>query len=260
MSFITMLMLIVMIIAGLCWVYDIVKLAPTRQKENKEETVFTSYSRGIFLILAIVLAIKFFSLDRRYHSMELQFISPALLELTADHIFYSKNKYTLIDYEVLLNFPVSSEFLLFRYKFHLINTLQQLIGSLASPNFVTVEYLKNLYIPQEWFTKYVLTPETRMLFLTLEERLQSYLNWERVDMVDFNAIGSLSYTTRMFPRITSGQLQELASCPTEVSELNRLQQQLESYKGMLTDIKSSRFFRLWQSYCNLRDRLLFRKR
>src|SRR3990167_9784783 len=27
--------------------------------------------------------IKFFSLDRRYHSMELQFISPALLELTA---------------------------------------------------------------------------------------------------------------------------------------------------------------------------------
>lgn len=59
----TILMFIVLIITGIYWVYDSVAWAPSRKKENKEEPVVTSYARGIFLILAIVLIIKYLSVD-----------------------------------------------------------------------------------------------------------------------------------------------------------------------------------------------------
>ena len=51
------------VITGAYWLFDTVTQAKRRKQENKEEPSLVAYSRGIFLLLCIILIIKMFNMD-----------------------------------------------------------------------------------------------------------------------------------------------------------------------------------------------------
>lgn len=61
MSLFSLLLIVLMMISGLYWIYDVIARAPVRKRENKEEPSYVAYARGIFLILLVVVLIKVFN-------------------------------------------------------------------------------------------------------------------------------------------------------------------------------------------------------
>jgi len=195
--------------------------------------------------------IKFFNIEKKYYDLELDFINPALTELTADHIIYNNGKYFIIDYEVFFDFPIPREFVLFRYQFHLLNTLQQVIGAISSQLFTLNTYLRDLYIPSIWDFKYKIDRSKKELFLDLEKRKQEHLNWEKIDFDRFRNYKEGVVDIRSFPRFTKSQAE--AKFGSMAFELENRVKEVKKYKTALNKIQSAKFYRLWQSYCRFRD-------
>ena len=201
--------------------------------------------------------IEFFKIESKYHNLELEFVKPALTELTADHFIISKGKYCIFDYEIFFDFPIPKDFILFRYQFHLLNTLQQVIGSLSSSNFELEGFLNDLYIPSIWLSKYRIDTDKKNIFLNMEGEKQNYLNWEKIDFDRFKNDNSNIIKTRIFPRLTRQQVIESfganSNNNTLSQELEIKIKEVETYKIILNKIQSAKFFRIWQSYCKIRD-------
>ena len=201
--------------------------------------------------------VSFFKIDKKYLDWELDFINPSLDELTADHIICDDKKCFIIDYEIFLNFPIPKEFVLFRYQFHLLNTLQQVIGAIACSAFTMDFYLKDLFIPTIWQEKYKLNKNKKLLFLELEKKKQEYLNWEKNDYDRFKNYEEGTISVRTTPRLSRQQAEErLGSNFKEnnlITELENKKQEIENYKRILSKIQSAKFYRLWQLYCKIRD-------
>ncbi len=204
--------------------------------------------------------IEFFKIESKYHNLELEFVKPALTELTADHIIISNGKYCIFDYEIFFDFPIPKDFILFRYQFHLLNTLQQVIGSLSSLNFKLEEFLKDLYIPSIWLSEYQIDIDKKNIFLNMEREKQNYLNWEKIDFDRFKNDCNNIVETRIFPRLTKQQVIESfgvnSNNKTLSQELEVKIKEVESYKIILKKIQSAKFFKVWQSYCKIRDGFL----
>ena len=196
--------------------------------------------------------VKFFNVEKKYHDLELDFLTPALTELTADHIIYNDRKYFIIDYEIFFDFPIPKEFTLFRYQFHLLNTLQQVIGVMSSPVFTLNTYLKDLYIPSIWDQKYKTDKNKKEFFLDLEKRKQEHLNWEKIDFDRFKNYEERVVDIRSFPKLTKSQV-EAKNNSLLTLELESKIKEIEKYKTALNKIQSAKFYRLWQSYCRIRD-------
>ena len=206
--------------------------------------------------------IEFFKIESKYHNLELEFIKPALTELTADHIIFSNGKYCIFDYEIFFDFPIPKDFILFRYQFHLLNTLQQVIGSLSSSNFKLETFLKGLYIPSIWLSKYRIDIDKKNIFLNMESEKQNYLNWEKIDFDRFKNDNNNIVKTRIFPRLTRQQVIEKFSINSNnkalIKELEIKTSEIESYKTILNKIQNAKFFKMWQLYCKIRDGFLGR--
>lgn len=204
--------------------------------------------------------IEFFKIESKYHNLELEFVKPALTELTADHIINSNGKYCIFDYEIFFDFPIPKDFILFRYQFHLLNTLQQVIGSLSSPSFKLDMFLNGLYIPSIWLSKYIIDIDKKNIFLNMEGEKQNYLNWEKIDFDRFKSDINNIVETRIFPRLTRQQVIESfgvnSNNKTLSQELEVKIKEVESYKTILNKIQSAKFFKIWQLYCKIRDGFL----
>jgi len=204
--------------------------------------------------------IEFFKIESKYHNLEFEFVKPALTELTADHIIISNGKYCIFDYEIFFDFPIPKDFILFRYQFYLLNTLQQVIGSLSSSDFELEEFLNDLYIPSIWLSEYQMDMDKKNIFLNMEREKQNYLNWEKIDFDRFKNDTNNIVKTRIFPRLTRQQVIESFGVnlnnKTLSQELEVKIKEVESYKIILSKIKSAKFFKVWQLYCNVRDNFL----
>jgi len=111
-------MIIVLIICGIIWLYDAIIYAGKRKKENKPEPALIGYARGIFLLLIIVLLIKFCNVDILTLLVILTFAS-LIVWLIDKFLFATKRKIQnkkeplLVDYARSL-FPIFLAVLIIR--------------------------------------------------------------------------------------------------------------------------------------------------
>lgn len=202
----------------------------------------------------------FFNLDLKIINKKEEFLKHPFLELTADHVFIYNKKNYLIDYEFFLDFPIPKKFLIFNYQFNLLNSLNQVITSLASEKFPLISFMNNLFIPQSWQKYSLLSSQEQIHYLKHREKIQNYLNWEKVDYSRFLGGIPINLNYRGFPKLTRGLIEQIYN--HEKNYINPLQKNLdlkqreiEGLQKTLLQIKSAKFFRFWQSYCNQRDKI-----
>ena len=185
-----------------------------------------------------------------------EFIYPPLVEITADHIFMDNNKFWLIDYEVFFDFPIPKEFVKFRYVFYLLHNMQNILQSITSEKFPLKKYLKHIFIPVDWDLVFKIPLNKIKVFLKMEEKLQSYMNWLEPRYIQFSDYKPKLATAPVREYLTKGKVISVDSGTHE--ELLKLQKDLDEYKVMMNRITSAKFFKLWQLYCNIRDKYIKR--
>lgn len=157
-----------------------------------------------------------------------------ILDLNADNILYNKrnNKFYLVDWEWLFDFPIPLDFILIRTYFYLSLHLQSLLIISANKNFPLYEILKNFYMPKIFVDKLNLNPQKLEKFFQMEYHFQAYVNIynltpkENDFLEKFNLINSCDFKYQYF------------------------------LKNALFKIQSSKTYKLWQAYCKIRDKIL----
>lgn len=192
----------------------------------------------------------FFKVDE-HNLIDNKFIYPPITEVTADHIFVYNNNYWLIDYEVFFDFPISKDFVKFRYQFYLVHNLQQILQSIASSSFPLKTYLKDIFIPVDWDKKFKLPLNKIRLFLKMEGKLQSYMNWLEPRYIQFI---DYEYSLITSPNIESLSANKFFKEDVNLqNELEQTKKELSDYKRALNRVTSAKFYKLWQFYCRIRD-------
>lgn len=111
-------------------------------------------------------------------------ILPGLLDLNLDNLLYnSKNSSIyLIDWEWTYDFPISSNFVLFRSLFYLSYKLQSLITTFCSSNFPCFEVFNNFFIPVAWWNLFSFSQKDIEKFFIYENNFQNSVNSLQVDI------------------------------------------------------------------------------
>jgi hypothetical protein len=227
--------------------------------EKKFDEATALFNRGIDIIMSLPSEkrtinqekkfMKFFSLESKYGNQNMDFVTIPIVELTADHIFCNGNKNTIIDYEIFFDFTVPKEFLLFRYKFHLINTLQQVIGALISNEFKATSFFQGLLIPIDWNKNLPIPNSRKEMYINLEKSIQNYLNSNENNKLEFYTTSTEIINVRTFPKLSHHDVL-LMQNPTQ------MKQKIRGYEDELNMIKDSKFYKIWRMYSIIKDKLL----
>lgn len=154
-----------------------------------------------------------------------------LTEFSHDHLIINNETVTYIDYENFLDFYLPVKFIKFRAELYMLLSLQQIIRSLGSEQFVLKAYWKDLFIPKQWQEVNNFTPEEKKLFLFTEEKLQNYLysmvsNISKLHLTDYK---EYEVKTRISRRLTVRSQQIIESLKN--SQINRLWRVYRKLKG-----------------------------
>jgi hypothetical protein len=182
-----------------------------------------------------------------------------LLDLNLDNlIFDEKNKKLfLIDWEWFFNFPIPKEFLIFRSVFYLCAHLQLITKTYCSENFPCLEILRDFYIPEIFFDEIkFLTSEKIEKFLIWENNFQNYVNNQRFE---FNKELIIPKFEVKKEKILISVLEKFNQQPA-IYNANTDGNQVSNLIEELNKIKSSKTYKLWQTYCRIRDKILGRKK
>jgi hypothetical protein len=200
----------------------------------------------------------FFEIPLKFQKLKWDFINFPFSEITAEHIFWHNSQYYLIDYEPLLEVPLPKQYLIFRYQFHLFNTLHQLFTTLSSEKLPLVTYLNNLFVPQDWPTVYHFTDEEKELLIGMEEKVQNFTNWEKTDYRHFlksdNKIIDYRLNGKLY-RALAEKLYSQSNNQEQIEKLNLLRQELDGLKVSYNQIISSKFFKVWRKYCRAKEKI-----
>ena len=213
-----------------------------------------------------------------------------ILDINFDNLLFDskKNKIYLIDFEWFFNFPIPKKLILFRSIFYLSLHLQSLIKNRCSSKFPCLEIFKNFYVPKIFWQNLNFNPEEIKKYHFWEINFQNYVNQmqikydenifveqfnEKKEKLDnslykfsFSQINQLtqlqsqlsqqqSYIKNLENQINNNQSQ-IQNLKTQIKQLQNHNRNLET---QLNTLKSAKFFRLWQSYCKIRDKILRRK-
>jgi DNA-binding transcriptional MerR regulator len=199
-----------------------------------------------------------------------------VLDINFDNLLFDskKNKIYLIDFEWFFNFPIPKKLILFRSIFYLSLHLQSLIKNRCSPKFPCLEIFKNFYIPKIFWQNLGFNPEEIKKYYYWEINFQNYLNqmqikyYENIFLKQFNekkekldnslykfSFSQINQLTQLQSQLQhqSSQIQNLET------QIKQLQDHAKNLETQLNTIKSAKFFRLRQSYCKIRDKILRRK-
>lgn len=205
-------------------------------------------------------------------------IFPGILDLNLDNlIFDSKNnKIYLIDWEWTYDFPITESFASFRSLFYLSFKLQSLIATFCSIDFPCYEVFDNFYIPKIWWDMFSYSQEDIERFLFYEYNFQNSVDIVKQKYKKVNILKEKKLINQRISLNLDSHIQNLISRKSSPEnykdELEQTKRKLEKTKeeieknkkeiqnlvDTLNQIKSSRFFRLWQGYCKLRDDIIKR--
>ncbi len=216
--------------------------------------------------------IEFFKINEKFHNLSLDFLYYPFSEISADHILVHNKIYCLIDYEIFFDSPIPKKYLFFRYQFHLLHNLQQILTALAGSDFYLTQYLKDVYIPAEWVDIFPLPKTEKELFLGMEEENYRFMNWQTPNFKKLIDYSPHEIHKRAHAKFTKGTMLELinikADMPPQSNEITnetykRLvlekEKELDYFKQIVEKITSAKFYKVWQFYCNVRDTFLKRK-
>ena len=199
-----------------------------------------------------------------------------ILDINFDNLLFDskKNKIYLIDFEWFFNFPIPKKLILFRSIFYLSLHLQSLIKNRCSPKFPCLEIFKNFYVPKIFWQNLNFKPDEIKKYYFWEINFQNYVNQmqikydENIFVEQFNEKKEkLDNSLYKFSFSQLDQLTQLQSQPQKQlfqiqnleAQIKQLQNHNRNLETQLNTIKSAKFFRLWQSYCKIRDKILKRK-
>lgn len=207
--------------------------------------------------------VEFFKVNKKYFDIKLEFLNQPFSEITADHIFVYKNRFWLIDYEVFFDFPIPKDFVKFRYQFYLFNNFQQILTSLSSPKLPVRLYLKNLYAPVGWLLDNDLPKNKKELFLHLEEKVQAFLNWEAPAFGRWLNYKNAKESRRLRGKFSKERVENLLYLESTSNvqggvkeKISNRDREIERLQKDLDKITSAKFYRLWQFYCQKRDKVI----
>jgi len=197
-------------------------------------------------------------------------ISPGILDLNLDNlIFDSKNnKVYLIDWEWTFDFSIPKNFASFRTLFYLSFKFQSLIATFCSIDFLCYEIFDNFFVPKIWWDIFDFTKVDIEKFLYYEFNFQNSVDDVKRDFRKIIAFKdkrllSKSITPNLDSYIQDIILMKFSEAKNHETELKKIQNELthikyefERVEGILNHIKSAKFFKLWQKYCTIRDKIL----
>jgi len=221
-------------------------------------------------------------------------ISHGILDLNLDNwIFNSKNnKIYLIDWEWTFDFPISLSFATFRSLFYLSFKLQSLIATFCSIDFPCYEVFDNFYIPKIWWDMFSFSQGDIEKFLFYEYNFQNSVNIIKVDFKKINIFKEKKLVKQQISPNLDSYIQNIISqklsetedykiefeqTKKEIAETKiknqklekqikeiaienqKLKNQIKEALVTLDIIKSAKFFKLWQGYCNIKDKILKKK-
>jgi len=199
-----------------------------------------------------------------------------ILDINFDNLLFDskKNKIYLIDFEWFFNFPIPKKLILFRSIFYLSLHLQSLIKNRCSSKFPCLEIFKNFYVPKIFWQNLNFNTDEIKKYYFWEINFQNYVNQmqtkydENIFLKQFNEKKEkLDNSLYKFSFSQVDQLTQLQSQPQKQlfqiqnleAQIKQLQAHAKNLETQLNTIKSAKFFRLWQSYCRIRDKILRRK-
>ena len=196
-----------------------------------------------------------------------------ILDINFDNLLFDskKNKIYLIDFEWFFNFPIPKKLILFRSIFYLSLHLQSLIKNRCSPKFPCLEIFKNFYVPKIFWQNLNFNTDEIKKYYFWEINFQNYVNQmqikydENIFVEQFNEKKEkLDNSLYKFSFSQLDQLTQLQSQPQKQlfqiqnleAQIKQLQAHAKNLETQLNTIKSAKFFKLWQSYCRIRDKIL----
>ncbi|MGB9883619.1 MAG: hypothetical protein ACPLRN_03865, partial [Microgenomates group bacterium] len=161
---------------------------------------------------------------------------------------YKNNKLILIDYEWFFDFPIPKDFVIFRSIIYLANHLQLMIKNRCSKKFPCVEVFKNFFIPKTIWQKINFSVDETKKYYFWEVNFQNYVNKikqnynEGIFVNQFNEVKEKLDPSILYHLGLTSSYTNLHTQP--------LQQQshIQNLETQLNIIKSSKFFKLWQGY------------
>ena len=175
------------------------------------------------------------------------FILKGNIDVVAENIIIKNKKIFFIDCEWLFDFPIEVNFLKYRYTLNLLPKLKNLLNFIKDDTFHSFGYL-GLYIPSSWL-KYAFPvkkdQEQIINFAQKELYFQKYVfNTTPKDQPIKSEISLLPPNQNAFTQII------------RLTEENNLQKDvINNLNNSLNIIESSKFYKLWQKYRQIKKYL-----
>lgn len=193
-----------------------------------------------------------------------------VLDINFDNLLFDskKNKIYLIDFEWFFNFPIPKKLILFRSIFYLSLHLQSLIKNRCSPKFPCLEIFKNFYVPKIFWQNLNFNPDEIKKYYFWEINFQNYVNQmqtkyeflkqfnEKKEKLD-NSLYKFSFSQiNQLTQLQSQLSQQQSYIQNLETQIKQLQDHNINLETQLNTIKSAKFFKFWQNYCKIRDKIL----
>lgn len=184
--------------------------------------------------------------QHKYQSKEAkECVDTAVPDLRFANMILKNKEVFLIDCEWVYNCPLPKDYLKFRSLFFLCLVLQTVINTLCSKDFPCRKVRNNLIIPAEWYDLIKSNSKDIESFLHYESNFQNRINIPQGEFHRSSVIkGKLILTSGLNTNAQTSLLEQ---------SMAKLQNDLDLAYEQLDNIKSSRFFRLWQKYTSARD-------
>lgn len=199
------------------------------------------------------------------------------LDYNLDNLLFDDNKNSLylIDWEWALDFPLPKNYIVFRSIFYLTSKLQSLITTFCSKDFQCYEILSNHFVPKMWWDLFDFSQKDVERFLFYESRFQNLVNNVKIDfkksivlhekklIQDRVSLNLDSYIKNIIVQKSlstdksTNNIEEIKTKYEQITiEFKKINLENKKLLNILNKIESAKFFKLWQRYCNIRDKFL----
>jgi hypothetical protein len=254
---------------------------------NLKEVKISPYKNKAF--------VKLFDPRKSYIQDKEEFcLDQSILDYNLDNLLLdeNKNKLCLIDWEWTFDFPLPKNYVIFRSIFYLSSRLQSIITTFCSADFPCYEILNNFFVPKIWWNLLTFSQKDVERFLFYENSFQNSVNIIKQEFKKEIILSKIKLISQQVSQNLDSYIQNIISqksVPTEetkikfeqikiemkkvISRNKKLENQIEEatienqkLKNQIKEalitlniIKSAKFFKLWQGYCNIRDKILKKK-
>lgn len=175
-------------------------------------------------------------------------ISIGLIDFIPSNIISHKNKYYLVDNEWVFPWPIPRAYILWRALFYTSVTLQELIRISCSPAFPCKMLTRNLWIPTEWWSILIEKERDYVYWADLESSFQTYVTGITPPQSDY-------YEEEYLLKDIVVKATEFVSTSSVSKSENTVSTREAQLEADLSKIQSGKFYRIWQAYCKIRDRV-----